>query len=199
MATASAFDKQGFDGPTSWMAYLGLGANLPWDGALPEQTLWRVSYALGDLGQVIACSGLWRTEPVGPVPDQPPFVNAAVVLKTGFTPEKLLTALLNLEQYYGRVRGPIAKGPRTLDLDLLLIERLPFHEGEAQPVLLQTPELKLPHPELHRRRFALAPLAEIAPGLRHPELGRTIKELLQELPPGERVERMRSLESAVGA
>lgn len=182
-----------------WMAYLGLGANLPWNGVLPEQTLWRVRHALRDLGQVIACSELWRTEPVGPVADQPPFVNAAVVLKTGLTPEELLTALLQLEQRYGRVRGPLAKGPRTLDLDLLLIERLPLQGGEAQPVLLQTAELTLPHPELHRRRFALAPLAEIAPGLRHPELGRTIEELLQELPPGEHVERMQSLRSAVGA
>ncbi len=186
-------------GVNMWMAYLGLGANLPWDGVPPEQTLWRASHALCDLGQVVARSRLWRTEPVGPVPDQPPFINAAVILRTELTPGELLIELLKLEQRYGRVRGPLAKGPRTLDLDLLLIERLPFHGGEAQPVLLQTSELTLPHPELHRRRFALAPLAEIAPELRHPELGHTIEELLQELPLGEHVERMRILKLAIGA
>ena len=184
------------DGPGVWMAYVGLGGNLPRTaGSAPEPaevTVRLAGRALAELGTVMAGSGLWRTEPVGPVLAQPSFVNGAVALRTGLAPEELMGALLGLERRFGRVRG-VAQGPRTLDLDLLLMFRLE-QDGTAQPVVLGGPGLTLPHPEMHRRRFVLAPLAEIAPGVRHPGpgpgLGRTVMELLGECKGEERVERM---------
>ena len=197
--SAPMTSKSTYEKPDLWMAYVGLGANLPYKGSLPGQTLRQACAALGELGTVAAASGLWGTEPDGPVRDQPPFVNGAVVLRTALVPGQLLAELLELEARYGRVRGMLAKGPRTLDLDILLMERLLADGGEAQPVLLTTPELTLPHPELHRRRFALAPLVEIAPGLRHPLLGHTVRGLLRELPQGETVERLEDENLAVRA
>ena len=127
---------------------------------------------LGSLGRVVALSSLYETEPVG-YRDQPAFLNAVVALETQMEPLPLLRGLLAIERELGRDRsqGPV-NGPRTLDLDLVVM-------GDR---IVTGEELSLPHPALAQRRFVLAPLAEIAPELRHPENNQTMAELLALLP-----------------
>jgi 2-amino-4-hydroxy-6-hydroxymethyldihydropteridine diphosphokinase len=145
---------------------------MPSRAGTPEQTLRTALEDLGGAGRVVARSSLYRTEPMD-CGDQPPFVNAAAVVETDLEAEALLDFLLVLERCYGRDRRQdAAKGPRTLDLDLLVLDDL----------VLDGPRLTLPHPELARRRFVLAPLAEIAPEIRHPVLLKSMAELLAELP-----------------
>lgn len=157
-------------------AYIGLGSNLASSGGSPAETLRASVDALSFLGEVAARSSLYETAPVG-YRDQPSFINAAVVLRTALDPEALLEALLAVECQYGRDRAAsIPKGPRALDLDLLLVES---PEGS---LVYESPALTLPHPALAERRFVLAPLAEIAPNLRHPVLNKSILEMLADLP-----------------
>ncbi len=140
------------------VAYVGLGANL---GAR-EETLRRAVELLraADGVDVLAVSQLRETEPVGVV-DQPPFLNGAVALETTRTARELLDLLLEIEASLGRVREE-RWGPRTIDLDLLVY-------GDE---VVDEPGLRVPHPHLDERRFALEPLAELAPELEVPGRGR---------------------------
>jgi 2-amino-4-hydroxy-6-hydroxymethyldihydropteridine diphosphokinase len=115
--------------------------------------------------------------------EQPWFVNGVAGVATGLTPAGLLGFLLQIEAGMGRVRR-IPGGPRTIDLDILLY-------GDR---VVRGPELWIPHPRMHRRRFVLAPLCEIAPQLRHPGLGKTVRELLESLKDDKAVERLGPLE-----
>jgi 2-amino-4-hydroxy-6-hydroxymethyldihydropteridine diphosphokinase len=138
-------------------AYVGLGANL----GPKEVTLLRAVDLLAaeDGIEVLELSELRETAPVGVV-DQPEFLNGALALETSLTPRELLDVLLRVEHELGRVRGE-RWGPRTIDLDLLV------YGGET----VDEPGLRVPHPRLHERRFALEPLAELEPELEIPGLG----------------------------
>lgn len=153
-------------------AYIGLGANLPSPAGSPQQTLCQAIDGLAAAGQVTAHSHLYRTEPLG-FESQPPFVNAVAQLDTDLEPRPLLDFLLALERRYGRNRTlDPPNGPRTLDLDLLLVDE--------QTVASE--RLTLPHPGLAVRRFVLVPLAEIAPDLCIPGLPGPVNDLLAALP-----------------
>jgi 2-amino-4-hydroxy-6-hydroxymethyldihydropteridine diphosphokinase len=152
-------------------AYIGLGANLASVAGTPPETLAAALLQLGELGQVVARSSLYSTDPVG-FADQPQFVNAVIELETDLEPAELLKKLLEIERKFGRDRSlGIPNGPRTLDLDILLIDNLEISE----------PGLELPHPRLTERAFVLIPLSEIRPLLRVPGHGKTVTELVQAL------------------
>ncbi|WP_114210749.1 2-amino-4-hydroxy-6-hydroxymethyldihydropteridine diphosphokinase [Acidisarcina polymorpha] len=157
---------------TENIAYIGLGSNLDSPAGSPNATLSAAISRLRVLGEVKAQSSIYVTEPVG-YTQQPKFCNAAVALQTSLGPLELLRQLLVVEHEFGRDRGATRpKGPRTLDLDLLMF-------GDE---VVNLPELTVPHPALAERRFVLKPLAEIAPNTIHPTLNKTIDALLQSLP-----------------
>jgi len=148
-------------------AAIALGTNL---GNRPANLHLALDH-LANLGTLTAISTFHDTAPVGYL-DQPHFLNAAALLETNLSPTALLDALLTIEKQMGRDRTAAPpKGPRLIDLDLLL------YGNEV----LQTEALTLPHPAMHDRQFVLTPLAEIAPQMHHPTLHHTISQLLQSL------------------
>jgi 2-amino-4-hydroxy-6-hydroxymethyldihydropteridine diphosphokinase len=129
--------------------YVGLGSNL----GDREETL-RAAVARLSAGprvEVLGVSSLRETDPVGPIADQPRFLNGVVVLETSLSPRELLDRLLEIEAEFGRTREGPPGGPRTLDLDLLLY-------GDEH---VDEPGLRVPHPRLHERSFVLEPLEEL--------------------------------------
>ena len=152
--------------------YIGLGSNLGDRVATLRTAVQRLEI----LGGVNAVSSLYETGPVEYL-EQPPFLNAVIALDTALAPVDLLHGLLGIERDLGRVRS-FPNAPRTLDLDLLMVDN----------VILDIPEMTLPHPRLHERAFVLVPLAEVAPDLVHPGSGKTLPELLNSLPDQSAVE-----------
>jgi 2-amino-4-hydroxy-6-hydroxymethyldihydropteridine diphosphokinase len=152
-------------------AYIALGSNLASPAGPPEATMASALSRLRSLGQVKKCSSLFSTTPVG-LAEQPRFLNAVIALDTELNPHPLLQALLSIEREHGRDRSAgIVNGPRTLDLDILLLGDL--HVSE--------PGLEIPHPRLAERAFVLIPLNEIAPAVKITGQGKSVSDLLEEL------------------
>jgi 2-amino-4-hydroxy-6-hydroxymethyldihydropteridine diphosphokinase len=156
--------------------YLSLGSNIG------DRTahLQRAIDELRTLGDVTAVSSFYETEPVE-FTRQAWFLNCAVALETEKLPKQLLSAVLRIEREMGRKRT-VDKGPRVIDIDILLF-------GSS---IIDTPELTVPHPAMHERRFVLEPLSEIAPEARHPAFRQTIRELRDALPPGQAVKKVKA-------
>jgi 2-amino-4-hydroxy-6-hydroxymethyldihydropteridine diphosphokinase len=158
--------------------YIGLGSNLGDPERQIEQALRHFEECSVRVDDV---SSLYRTEPVD-APSELWFLNGVAKIYCRLEPYRLLEICQAIEISQGRERR-VHHGPRTIDLDLLLLE----------DILLDGSELTLPHPELHLRRFVLVPLAEIAPELVHPKLGSTMTELLDRCPDTSAVDRVGSL------
>lgn len=151
------------------IVYLSLGSNM----GDRQKNLQDAIAQLETVGHVLKKSSFYETEPVE-FKRQAWFLNCAAALETERAPEKLMVDLLEIEQDLGR-RRTRRKGPRTIDIDILLI-------GER---VINSSGLIVPHPAMQERRFVLEPMAEIAPQAKHPVLKKTIRELLAELPPGQ--------------
>ncbi|MDI6839802.1 MAG: 2-amino-4-hydroxy-6-hydroxymethyldihydropteridine diphosphokinase [bacterium] len=155
--------------------YLGIGSNL-------GDRLTNIKLAikkLSQMGEIIKMSSIWETEPwfaesCGGEKNQPLFLNCVVLVKTKLSPYKLLNKLSQIETELKRKRTK-RFGPRTIDLDILFYDSL----------IINDPNLIIPHPHIQQRKFVLLPLSEIVPDLIHPILKKTVKELLEDLPNSE--------------
>jgi 2-amino-4-hydroxy-6-hydroxymethyldihydropteridine diphosphokinase len=148
-------------------AHLLIGGNL---GDRKENLLTAISLVNEHCGPLTKVSSIYETEAWGKT-DQPTFLNQALEISTSLNARQLMRKILKIEKEMGRIRKE-KLGPRIIDIDILL------YENEIHDLRF----LKIPHPEMHNRRFVLVPLAEIDPTLQHPVLKRTIAELLEECP-----------------
>ena len=146
--------------------YIGIGSNI----GDRQGFIRRALKLMPDYGVYVEkVSEIIETPPYG-YEEQPPFLNCVAEVVTFLPPLRLLKALQDIEHRLGRVRV-IRWGPRTIDLDILFYDDL----------VVNTPALKIPHPDMGNRLFVLKPLAEIAPHLTHPVTGKTVSEMLREL------------------
>lgn len=146
--------------------YIGIGSNL---GSREENCLEALRLISAKVGRITKRSSMHETEPWG-VLEQPKFINMVVEAESGLEPPGLLRALKEIEDKIGR-EETYRWGPRIIDLDILFYDDL----------VIDTPELKIPHPLIHEREFILKPLSEITPDKVHPVLKKTVKELLAEV------------------
>lgn len=144
------------------IVYIGIGSNL---GDRKRNCRRAVELLRREGVRVAKASSLHETGPWGVV-GQPDFINMAVEAETALSPRELLVLLKSMEKEMGREEG-VRWGPRVIDLDILLYEGL----------VLEEPGLRIPHPLMHLRGFVLGPLAEIAPGVMHPVLGKSIRDI----------------------
>ena len=158
------------------MAYIGIGSNI----GSPLENCKRSLALLDEHAriEIIAHSSFYETEPIGPT-DQNWFVNAVAEISTDMEPILLLDTLLAIEIAMGRIRNE-KWGPRIIDLDILLY-------GKS---VIKNDRLEIPHPEMIKRRFVLAPLSELAAESIHPTENKTIQQLLSELPEDKKVIRL---------
>jgi 2-amino-4-hydroxy-6-hydroxymethyldihydropteridine diphosphokinase len=148
--------------------YLSLGSNI---GDRERNLRKAVEQLASQDVRVLRSSRIYETEPVD-YKDQGWFLNQVVEAETALFPMQLLTRIGRVEREMGRVRR-VRKGPRTIDIDILFY-------GAA---IVGTARLEIPHPRIAERRFVLAPLAELAPGLRHPVTHRSVRQMLESAPP----------------
>jgi 2-amino-4-hydroxy-6-hydroxymethyldihydropteridine diphosphokinase len=150
------------------MIFIALGANLPSSAGAPDQTLRRVLALLPARGVTVEAVSPFYRSAAWPNPADPPYVNAVARVRTKLGPAELMRVLLQIEGEFGRKRT-IKNAPRTLDLDI----------ADFGGLVTDAAHLMLPHPQMHERAFVLRPLADLAPGWRHPVTGQGVGELLK--------------------
>ncbi len=151
---------------TQSVAYIGLGSNLGDRVAYLSAAIKSIKH----LGELIAISSVYESDPHGVDEDQPLYLNMVISIHTSLDPTELLAQLLEIERANGRVRRRVNES-RTLDLDVLMVD------GKV----LNLADLNLPHPRMHERGFVMIPLAEIAPDATHPILNSTASDIAADL------------------
>jgi 2-amino-4-hydroxy-6-hydroxymethyldihydropteridine diphosphokinase len=162
---------------SGYPVFIGIGSNIGDAADNCIKAIKEIGLIKGN--RIIAVSSLYRTEPISHI-EQDWFINCVIKIETDLTPYSLLSDLQDVEKRLGRKRD-MRHGPRTIDLDILLYDNL----------IVDEERLRIPHPEMHKRRFVLEPLAEIDENLIHPVIKKSIRLLLSEIGTVQRVELLR--------